>query len=64
LSDASSIACLGRVSLKHFGVLFLDLFPFKACCYDEARLKELTELEILSEELAILGHYRFVEIET
>lgn len=36
---------------------------FKDRCYDEARVQELTELELLADELAILGLYRFVEIE-
>ena len=36
---------------------------FKDRCYDEARLQELAELEFLADELAILGLYRFVEIE-
>jgi hypothetical protein len=36
---------------------------FKDCCHDEARLQELSELAFLADQLAILGLYRFVEIE-
>lgn len=36
---------------------------FKLRCYNEARLNELTELQLLADELAILDLYRFIEIE-
>src|ERR1700721_2709153 len=36
---------------------------FKDRCYEEARIHELDELEFLAAELAVLGLYRFVEIE-
>lgn len=39
------------------------LEEFKGRCHDEARLQELTELAFLADEFAILGLYRFVEIE-
>jgi hypothetical protein len=36
---------------------------FKDRCYDDGRLDELDELDSLADERAILGLYRFVEIE-
>jgi hypothetical protein len=36
---------------------------FKDRCYDEARLREVEELDFLAAELSALGLYRFLEIE-